>query len=238
MTCPIRVICCIKNNSAGRSISFLSLSWIITIITVLHISAANGGTIRGAVTIQGEQDHENVIIFIDKVEDNNFPAPKREAVIDQRSLTFIPHVMPILVGTTVNFFNNDRVRHNVFSPSQTNSFNLGTYPMGASKFVRFEKPGLVVLLCHVHTEMSAFVLVLKNPYFAVSDKEGNFTIPNQDAMKAAHVEEYTKLPAGRYLIRTWHEKSAPQMKWITIPADGEVEVEFKLLPGKRGKVYD
>lgn len=211
---------------------------LVLAISFVHISSAGGGTIRGSVRIQGESDHENVVIFIDEVADSNFPLPKGEAVIDQRALTFIPHLMPILVGTTVNFPNSDKVRHNVFSPSLANSFSLGTYPMGTSKSVRFEKPDLVVLLCHVHTEMSAFVLVLKNPYFAVSDKTGKFTIPNQHAMKAAHVGGYMYLPPGRYLLRTWHEKSAPQTKWITVPADGEVEVNFKLLPGKRGKVYD
>jgi plastocyanin len=222
----------------NKSLSLIGMTaWVYLII----IDIAIAGTITGVATLQGKRNHENIVIYIEKVGENPFNPPTEQAIIDQINLTFVPHVMPILVGSTINFPNSDKVRHNIFSPSKTKKFNLGTYPVGTTKSVTFEKPGLglVVLLCNVHTEMSAFVLVLKNPYFAVTDETGAFSIPNQKAMKAAHVDKYSDLPAGTYRIRVWHESSRPQIQEVVVPAQGKVQANFELKRGERGKkLYD
>jgi plastocyanin len=213
---------------------------IMTIITIplFIISLSSAGTITGIVTAKGVQTDENVVIYIEKVDDNKFAPPEESAAMDQKEMTFIPHVMPILVSTKVDFLNSDKVLHNVFSPSKTKKFNLGTYGPGIVKSVVFDKPGLVAILCNVHPEMSAFVLPLMNPYFAVTDKDGNFQIPNDKAMKIAKVaEKYKKLPAGKYKLITWHEKLKTKTQEVVVPDEGEVKVEFALIRGKSKVPY-
>jgi plastocyanin len=125
------------------------------------------------------------------------PAGKRDfaasgrprLVMDQKELTFVPHVLPILAGATVEFPNNDPVYHNVFSFSKTKTFDLGRYPAGHSKTVTFTKPGLVKVYCDMHSQMNAFILVLANPYFTLSDEEGNYLIRD--------------IPAGAYNVKAW-----------------------------------
>ncbi len=134
--------------------------------------------------------------------------------MDQKNLIFIPHILPILVGTTVDFPNSDNVRHNVFSPSKAKKFNLGTYSAGVVRHVTFDTPGFYPLLCNVHAEMSAFVLVFENPYFAVSNKDGEFEIED--------------VPAGTYTLKTWHQKLKEGKQEITVPEEGDLAVELKL----------
>jgi len=214
------------NNLISTMTSIIIMLFFIT-------SLSSAGTITGTVKAKGVRTPENVVIYIQKVGDNKFAPPEGAADMDQKEMTFIPHVMPILVGTTVDFLNSDKVRHNVFSPSKTKKFDLGTYATGIVRSMIFDKPGLVAILCNVHAEMSAFVLPLKNPYFAATDKDGKFQIPNNKAMKVAKVaEKYRKLPAGKYKLITWHEKLKTKTKEVVVPAEGEVKVEFVLTRGK------
>jgi len=214
------------------------LKFTIAAIAFILLSAnlTFAGAIKGAVTAKGLRSLEDVVIFIEKVGENKFEPPKESAILDQKNMVFIPHVMPILVGTKIDFPNNDNVGHNVFSPSEAKKFNLGTYNMGETKSMVFDKPGVISLLCNVHAEMSAFILALKNPYFAVTDKEGKFNIPNDKAMKEAKVsEQYKDLPAGKYILSTWHEKLKTVTQEVTVPEKGEVQVELSLIRGKPAK---
>jgi len=220
----------------------LEMKWLIYILAGVLMSlwttgSASSGTIKGTVKVKGLPSPENVVVYIEKVGENRFDPPEEAAVLDQRNLTFIPHVMPILVGTRVDFPNNDNVRHNVFSPSKAKRFDLGTYSPGTTKSAVFDRPGVVVLLCNIHAEMSAYILVLKNPYFAVTDKKGGFRIPDRKAMKAAKLE-YLELPPGKYLLRTWHEKLKSASKEVVVPEKGEVEVNFILTRGKPAGPYE
>jgi plastocyanin len=212
----------------------LTLTAIAFILLSANLTFA--GSINGTVTVKGLRLPEDVVIFIEKVGENKFEAPKESTVLDQKNLVFIPHVMPILIGTKVDFPNNDNVRHNVLSPSKAKKFNLGTYGSGETRSMVFDNPGVIALLCNVHAEMSAFILAVKNPYFAVTDKEGKFSIPNDKAMKAAKVsEKYKDLPAGKYIVRTWHERLKTVTKEITVAEEGEVQVELSLRRGKPSK---
>ncbi len=96
----------------------------------------------------------------------------REVVLDQRNLSFTPHVLAVQVGTTVKFPNDDRVFHNVFSFHDGHKFDLGLYPVGAVKQVPFDRPGLSRIFCNIHPKMAAYVMVVDTPYFAVSDQAG------------------------------------------------------------------
>jgi plastocyanin len=111
------------------------------------------------------------------------------AVLDQRNLSFVPRVLAVRVGTTVDFPNNDRVFHNVFSFRDGKRFDLGLYPVGASLRVTFDRPGLSRIFCNIHPSMAAYVMAVESPYFAVSDESGAFTI--------------SSVPAGTYPYAAW-----------------------------------
>ena len=162
---------------------------------------------------------------------------KTNFVMDQRNLEFIPHVMPILVGASVQFPNNDEVDHNIFSMSRTKKFNLGSYKPGDSKAVLFDKPGIVEVRCDVHAEMAAYILVMKNPYFAVTDKKGNFQIPDANYLQQAGLKEQADLATGKYFIKTWHEKLKTQKEAITITEDGDVTIQLNLKRGVPSVLY-
>lgn len=174
------------------------------------------GDIKGKVKAVGAKNNANAVVYIERIEGKKFDPPKESARMDQKNLTFIPHVLPILAGTTVDYLNSDDVMHNVFSPDQcVEKFNLGTWPKGKSRSYTFKKPGCIsVMLCNVHPEMEAFVLVLETPYFAVSAKDGAYTIKN--------------VPAGKYELKIWHEKLKGSSTSAEVPGQGEVIADFEL----------
>lgn len=124
------------------------------------------------------------------------PAPP---IMSQRGEQFRPHVLPVVVGTTVAFPNDDPIYHNVFSLASARTFDLGRYRKGQSKSVVFPSPGVVPVFCHIHADMSAYILVVDHPYFTVPNASGRFTIDD--------------VPAGDYRLVAWHERIRP----ITIP---------------------
>ncbi len=190
-------------------------SWILaSVLLPLLPLAAQTGTIKGKVTARGARDSGDAVVYIEKIPNKTFSAPREPVALDQVNLMFVPHVLPVLVGTTVAFPNSDEVRHNVFSPSPARRFNLGTYPKGVARTVTFDKPGEVALLCNVHAEMSAYVIVVETPHFAVSAKDGSYTMRN--------------VPPGRYVLKTWHEKLKPQTKEVEVPTEGTVTADFEL----------
>jgi len=165
-----------------------------------------------------DQFHD-FVVYVDKtVAGGPFSPPEKPAVIQQKDATFVPHVLPILVGTTVVWPNQDHIYHNVFSMSQTKSFDLGLYNAEMPpKRVTFDQPGQVDVFRAIHTKMRCIVLVLTNPYFTLADHKGHFTIAG--------------IPAGTYKVRAWHERMPSQWKEITVPADGEATADFVLSLG-------
>lgn len=176
-------------------------------------TVVGGGTVSGTVTARGVRDARDVIIYLEQVE-GEFQPPKENPVIDQKNLVFIPHVLPLLVGTTVQFINSDDVKHNIFCPSKTKKFNLGTYSKGVTREVTFDKLGKATLLCNVHAEMSAFVYVLQNPYYTLTGPDGVFTISD--------------IPAGTYTVQTWHEKLKEQEQEVTVGQGETTTISFIL----------
>jgi plastocyanin len=136
------------------------------------------------------------------------------AVLDQRDETFVPHVLAITTGTTVDFPNSDRIYHNVFSLSKAARFDLGRYPVGHSKAIRFDKPGIVRVFCDIHSHMNAFILVFSHPYFALTDAEGRYRID--------------KIPPGVYNVIAWNEGVASEPRSATVPDGGATELDFSL----------
>ncbi len=156
--------------------------------------------VEGHIVVKSARDNGNAVVYIDKIPGKRFTAPASPAILDQVNLTFTPHVLPVLVGTTVAFPNSDEIRHNVFSPGPPR-FDLGTYPQKTTKYRLFDSPGVWTMLCNVHAEMSAYVIVAETPYFAKTDKDGRFILKD--------------VPPGKYTLKVWHEKSKP----ATVPID-------------------
>jgi len=173
------------------------------------------GEIKGKVTVHGIRSAENIAVYVEAIPGKNFDPPAQHAVIDQKKMTFIPHVMVVVKGTTVDFLNSDRVGHNVYWPSVSGNkklaHNMGTWPQGVKKSFQFHDPGTASLLCNVHLEMSGYVVVVSTPYSAVTDKEGNFEIKD--------------VPSGHYTVKTWSEEGKP----VTLAVDassGTANVEL------------
>ena len=213
------------------------ISSFIFLLLMYFPGSAFAGTIKGTVKVKGLRTPENVMVYLAKAPPASGDLSKAELVMDQRNLEFIPHVLPVLVGSTVQFPNNDKVDHNIFSMSRTQKFNLGSYKPGESKTMVFDKPGIVEVRCDVHAEMASYILVMKNPYFAVSDKKGHFEIPDPDYLKQTGLENAAGLAAGKYTVKTWHEKLKSQKKSVVVPDSGDISVKLDLTRGVPGVLY-
>jgi plastocyanin len=217
---------------------FYTIIFSIVILTFLYIPGqAFAGNIKGTVKVKGLRTPENILVYLTQAPPGAADLSKVKFVMDQRNLEFVPHVLPILVGATVDFPNNDKVNHNVFSMSRTKKFNLGSYPAGESKSVVFDKPGIVELRCDVHAEMAAYILVMKNPYFAVTDKQGHFEIPDSNTLEQTGLSSLKDLAPGKYFVKTWHEKLKTQKQAVVVPENGDVTIQLDLTRGTPGVLY-
>jgi plastocyanin len=209
----------------------------------------NPGIIKGKLMVTtahsdvSERHSGDTIVYIENVNSNNYkPVQKMSAVLaehiaftkerelspespimDQWNVEFIPHILPVLKGSIVDFPNTDTVRHNVYSPvpipgTQT-MLSLGTYDPEVIKTIRLDNTGEIPLRCNVHQEMSAFIVVLGNPYFTLTNKKGEFVIDN--------------IPPGKYTLKTWHEKFKPVSIEVTVTPNQTVEVELPTISEKR-----
>ena len=223
--------------AVSLAIATLAPPWLVP---SSRVSAANG-TIRGrvdlppqpvrtdrrpSVTSIASRDHRHddaderpvSVVYLERAPRGAFGEPdERRVRMDQRDERFVPRVLAIPVGSIVDFPNNDRTYHNVFSLSEARSFDLGRYAAGRSKAVRFERPGVVRVFCDIHSHMSAFILVFAHRFFAVTDAEGRYRIDN--------------VPPGNYTVTMWHEASVVDARPVSVPeSGGEIEVHFA--PGR------
>jgi len=185
---------------------------VILIAITTFTLGARAGTITGKVSgVAGES-----VVYVDTVAGKAFPAPTQSPVIDQKGLLFQPHITAVQVGTTVEFLNSDSVAHNVFWTSVGGNkklgHNLGTWPKGEKRPFKFDNPGAVALLCNVHPEMAGYVVVAPTPYFAVTDKSGEYKIEN--------------VPDGSYTVVAWHEGAKNSSKPVTVA--GDTKADFTL----------
>jgi len=136
-----------------------------------------------------------------------------QPVMDQKGLMFQPHLLAVQQGTTVEFLNSDKVAHNVFwisvGGNKKLGHNLGTWPQGEKRPFKFDNPGAVPLLCNVHPEMSGYIVVSPTPYFATTDKSGDYKIEN--------------VPDGSYTVTAWHEGAKNQSKPVTVAGEGKAD---------------
>ena len=213
----------------------VSLLFVIGTASPLH-----AGTIRGTIRAEGKKEAKEeasggpyesrkykflerlnykelkeFLIYVDQpVPSAGHPAPRTMQIVIQKDGTFTPHLMPILVGTTIEWPNHDLIYHNVFSMSDPKPFDLGLYKQNESKKVTFDAPGRVDVFCSIHTKMHCIIWVLENPFYATTDAKGNYVLNN--------------LPAGTYKLKAWHERLPSQAQEVTVPETGEVTANFLL----------
>jgi plastocyanin len=154
---------------------------------------------------------EKAVVYIESVP-GSFTPPSTHPKLNQQDMVFKPLVLPIVVGTTVDFPNNDPLFHNVFSLSQPKEFDLGRYPQGEKKSVTFDKQGVVSVYCEIHSYMFATILVLQNPFYALPDEEGNYSIDN--------------VPPGVYTVAFWFGRKKISTEKITVSANQTTIVNF------------
>jgi len=199
-------------------IKITAKSVLVTGLALALAGVGKSNEIKGKVSVQGIKSAENIAVYVDVIPEKKFDAPKDHVVIDQRKMAFVPHVVVIQQGSTVEFLNSDPVGHNVYWPSVSGNkklaHNLGTWPKGEKKPFQFSDLGVASLLCNVHPEMSGYVVVVPTPYFAVTDKDGNFEIKN--------------VPAGKYTLKTWSEDGKPTTQSLDLSsATATVELVVK-----------
>lgn len=169
-----------------------------------YVLPAGAGDIAGTIGVAKPQ---RAVVFLQTVA-GNFPAGR--AQMDQRGKEFLPYVLPVLKGTTVEFRNGDDLQHNVFGIG-AEEFNLGTFGKGGARDHTFNKLGEVTLLCNVHPEMEGHILVLQNPFFSKPGADGKFHIAN--------------VPAGDYVLEAWYADKTKKQN-VKVAANGTVTVSF------------
>ena len=188
-------------------------------------------TVTGTVSGGGSQGPGGAVIWLKRANGATpRPAPARGKVITQRSKTFIPRVLAVTVGTKVNFRNEDPIFHNVFSLSKPNDFDTGLYKQGGNYTQTFKRPGVVQILCNIHSSMLGFVYVVDSPYYTQADSTGAFTIKG--------------VPPGEYQVSVWHEAATkPTQQRLTVgEAGARVSLQVggdkrlpQFVPDKSGK---
>ena len=184
---------------------------VVTVVILAFGAAADAGTISGKVSgVSGES-----VVYIEAIAGKTFPAPSEHAKMDQKALLFQPTVLVIQQGATVDFQNSDTVAHNVAWSSvggnKRLAHNMGTWPKGEMRSFKFDNPGAVPLMCYVHPEMEAYIIVSPTPYFAHTDK-GIYKIEN--------------VPDGSYSVTAWNASAKGQSKPVTV--SGNSTADFTL----------
>jgi plastocyanin len=184
----------------------------------IYADIGKGATPPSTPASDLKNEYANVVVYLelDRAKilagPNNPRAPK--PVMAQRGEQFVPHVLPILQGTTVEFPNEDDVFHNIFSLSGTRTFDLPKYPAGSSRSVTFPKAGVVNVFCHIHSDMSAVIFVRDNPYFITPDTTGAYSLED--------------IPPGDYTVVAWHERIKPIATHVKIVAGQTTPVSFDI----------
>jgi plastocyanin len=185
------------------------MTWLLRIFfSVCWLLPAVAGSVNGTIELTNSRDpevrkHKNyagVVVWLEPVGRPGAAvsagAARPPAKMAQKMKTFTPHVLAIMAGTAVEFPNFDPIFHNAFSGYSGQVFDVGLYPPGTSRTVVFKREGLVRIFCNIHSTMSAVIVVLRTPYFAVSDASGNFAMAD--------------VPPGEYRLHVYHERAQQQ----------------------------
>lgn len=182
------------------------------------VARAQDGAVHGEITVPSAGIGGVVVYLVPVAGRAATPLAPMTVEMDQRDLRFVPQVLAVTPGSTVHFPNSDPIMHNVFSPGQrTGGFDLGTYPQSEQRSFTFREEGAHVILCHVHPEMAAYVVVIASPYRAVVDAAGRFRLEG--------------VAPGTYRLRTWHRRLRTVEQLVAVAANGKVRVDLRLVYG-------
>jgi hypothetical protein len=205
-----------NKNNILKYIGVLAI--LIFTILIINTNSTMAANLKGCVKSKKNGCLKDAVIYIEKVNGKKFQPPKENVILETKSHTFVPHVLPILAGTTVEFPFYDRIKLCQYAHLSFGNNDLSVNPEGAKKTQRFNIPGILPLFCKVHNEMSAFILVLETPFFAVTDENGNYDIQN--------------IPKGNYKICVWHEeqflkkKAIKKSQMVNISENKEKQLNF------------
>lgn len=183
--------------------------FVVVLVICLAAAPAFAGELSGIARVAGGPA-EHAVVWLEA--GGPSVAPPQKVILDQRNLAFTPFVLAVRTGTTVEFPNNDRVFHNVFSFRDGKKFDLGMYPTGSAKRIVFDKPGLARLFCNIHPNMAAYIMAIDSPYFAVSNEKGAFTISG--------------VPPGTYTYHAWRPGGQPLTGSITVDGNTPLEIRW------------
>jgi plastocyanin len=169
-------------------------------------------SIAGRITSGAGEGVKGAVVYVK----NPPPSTKKpdKIVIDQVDKSFVPRVVPVLVGSTVEFRNSDAVLHNVYSRSGVKTFDLGAYTNKEQRSAVMDKPGRVDVFCAMHTNMHAIVMVLETPYFATTDAHGDYVIKD--------------LAPGTYDVAIWSELSELREQKVEVSADKAARLDSNI----------
>lgn len=173
---------------------------------------AAGSTVNGKVSAKRAKNAVSAVISLEGGK-SALEIPAEPVKMDQKNQTFLPFVLPVVKGTSVEFLNSDNTGHNVFSPDGE-KYDLGNWGKGESRTYKFTKPGVYTQLCKMHPSMIAYIVVLDTPYFAVSKADGSFSIPD--------------VPPGKYTVKVWHERKKAKPSTLTVVAGEQASLEIAL----------
>jgi plastocyanin len=177
--------------------------WRLLICFSLTAFSACGAALSGTITVRDsrveavnkQMDFSGVIVSAQPVDGQVLPPSPARATMVQKGKMFTPHVLAVSSGTTVDFPNFDPIFHNAFSSYSGQIFDVGLYPPGTSRAVRFTRPGVLRIFCNIHPAMSAIILVLDTPWFAKTARDGSFAM---------------NVPPGGYELNVFHERATEQ----------------------------
>ncbi|MBZ5590269.1 MAG: hypothetical protein LAO05_17080 [Acidobacteriia bacterium] len=183
---------------------------VLTLLVCSGLALAAGGTVTGKVDATPAKFLEETVVYLKEVPGTYAP---KTIGLDQKAKTFLPHVLAVTAGDTVTFLNHDTIAHNVYSPDNE-TYNLGNFKPEEARTYTYKTAGVYTQLCSLHPEMLAFVFVGQNPYSAVVDKEGHFTIKD--------------VPAGSYTVAVWNSHLKTADKKVAVVGGQTAEVSFSL----------
>lgn len=186
------------------------------VLALLLAAPARAGSVSGTVRLLDKggrvaPDHSDVVVWLEGPRSK--PHPTRASVV-MKGKEFRPHVVAVGVGSTVEFPNEDPIFHNAFSVSAGNRFDLDLYRRPRSGAWTFQQPGVVRVYCNIHPQMSAVVVVRDSPHFAKAAADGAFRLDD--------------VPAGKHVLKAWHERAGEAAAEVTVPAEGTVKAELTL----------